>query len=320
MSERLVGDKDVADRSAESHIYKFLEFNSFEPVNRTLTPHAKEILELLAAGNYAAKIARIIGINKSAMNYWTRKFLKQGLIRLSCHDVVKIYELTPLGSRILTGSDRGRRVVVLEDYPVKYRVIEWEKVPVAWEKLGQPRNWSKYGFRVGGVRVVKTSKSVIIHPGRIRGFDSYELVFHASRECQRVAHWLESHLGMVLGLGEPVKRPTFQVYDPIAEEVTKSFSFKDDLGGADRSPPSERGHWELTPETAKDYLLAFSRLNQLVQETRNISRRLENLESGMVPSLEVWTKVGNRLLEVLSRLEHVCMHLSRGEPTGGDAS
>jgi tetrahydromethanopterin S-methyltransferase subunit G len=211
------------------------------------------------------------------MTYWIKKFTKHGLIRLQVHDVYKIFDLTYLGLKILTGSEEARRTIVLEDYPIKYALVQPETTRVSWEKLGRPRNWVKLGFKVGSIRVVKTSKSVIIHPGRLKGWDPYRLVYVAGRECGRAASWLQHHLGMVLGPGEPIKRPTFQVYDPVAEELTKYCSFKCDVGGADRSPPSRRGHWEMGPEVAREYLLSFSRLREVQTRLDRVDEQLEGV-------------------------------------------
>ena len=261
---------------------KSQELNTFELGRLTLTPRGLEILELLGAGNPPCKVADAIGVSRSAVTYWIRKLTQHGLIKLQIRDVYKIFALTYLGEQTIKQTSQGvrkaRRTVVLEDYPIKYALLEGEKVRrVSWEKLGNPRNWVKLGFRIGGIRVVKTSKSVIVHPGRLKGWDPYRLVYVAGRECGRAASWLQSHLGMVLGPGEPIKRPTFQVYDPVAEELTKYCSFKCDVGGADRSPPSRRGHWEMGPEVARDYLLSFSRLREVQGHLNVIDKRLESV-------------------------------------------
>jgi len=254
------------------------EFDAFKLVNQTLTSHAREILELLGAGNPPSRVAEAVGRDRSTITYWIKKFKKLGYIKLQTCNVYKIFRLTYHGLKILTGSEDVRRTVVLEDYPIKYALLEGEKVGrVSWEKLGKPQNWVKLGFKIGGIRVVKTSKSVIIHPGRLKGWDPYRLVYVAGRECGRAASWLQNRLGMVLGPGEPIKRPTFQVYDPVAEEVTKYCSFKCDMGGADRSPPSRRGHWEMGPEVARDYLLSFSRLREVQNRLDRVDEQLEGV-------------------------------------------
>ena len=55
-------------------------------------------------------------------------------------------------------------------------------------RLGRPRNWEKLGVKIGNVRVVRTSKSIIVHPGRLRGFDVDELLMLSGR-IVRESEW-----------------------------------------------------------------------------------------------------------------------------------
>ena len=215
---------------------------------RGLSARGKLILELLGAGRPPSAVADAVGLSKSAISKWIKKLKRLDCLRLLPQSVSgswSFYELTERGLLFLTGSEESASVVVLEDYPVKFDVVSWGRADsLSWEKLGEPRNWVKLGFKLGDVRVVRTSKSVIVHPGRLRGDNSWNLVFVASQECNRVARWLESQTSMIVRPGEPVKRPCFQVYDQLAEKVTGQFSFKNEDGkGADRSPPARKGHW-----------------------------------------------------------------------------
>jgi DNA-binding transcriptional ArsR family regulator len=285
----------------------FVQSEQFVRTACGLSDRGKRILELLGAGRPPSVVAEAIGINRSSMSRWVKKLRRLGFIRLLPQSVKgswNFYELTEEGSKFLTGSEEDRLVIVLEDYPVKFEVVSWGRADcLAWEKLGEPRNWVKLGFKVGGVRVVRTSRSVIVHPGRLRGDNSWNLVFVASRECDRVARWLAQRVDMVLRPGEPVKRPTFQVYDQLAEMVTSSFSFKNQDGeGADRSPPARKGHWELGPEAANDFIRASSRLKQLTRQLYQLEGDLGKLEDGLLPALDAWTKVGKQLLKILEKL------------------
>lgn len=291
------------------------QLNTVKPVNLTLSlsERGKEILELLGSENPPSRVADAVGITRPAMSYWVKKLKSLGYIRLKLSGVFHHYELTDSGSKILTGSERDV-IVVLEDYPVKFDVVSWGRADdLAWEKLGEPRNWVKLGFKVGSVRVVRTSKSIIVHPGRLRGDNSWHLIFVASRECNRVARWLAQRADMVLRPGETIKRPMFQVYDQLAEMVTRSFSFKNQDGeGADRSPPARKGHWELGPESASNFIRASSRLKQLTKQLYQLDRNLEKMddnlervESGLLPALDAWTKVGNQLLKILEKLGQI---------------
>jgi hypothetical protein len=57
-------------------------------------------------------------------------------------------------------------VHVLEDHALKFEILKGENnnYPIDWRKLGQLRNWVKLVFKLGNVRVVKTSRHIIIHP------------------------------------------------------------------------------------------------------------------------------------------------------------
>jgi len=281
-----------------------------KPVSLTacsLSERGKRILELLGAGRPPSVVAVAVGISRPSLSYWVGKLKRGGYIRLCPQSVAgswNFYELTEMGSKILTGSEEDRSVIVLEDYPVKFDVVSWGRADdLAWEKLGEPRNWVKLGFKIGEISVVRTSKSVIVHPNRLRGDNSWNLIFVASQECNRVARWLERNADIVLRPGEPIRKPGFQVYDQLAEEITRHFTFKNGDGeGADRSPPAKKGHWELGPEAANDFIRSSSRLKHLARQLYQLDGDLEKLEDGLLPALDAWTKVGQQLLKVLARL------------------
>ena len=284
-----------------------------------LSTRGLRVLELLGAGNTASQTARTLGIGRSSVSYWVKKLLKMGLIQIQVKDVVKIYRLTYQGSKILTRSERGSRVVVLEDYPIKYEVFEDEKVPVDWVKLGRPRNWEKLGFKIGGVRVIKTSRSVIVHPGQIRGDDPYELLYLSGRLCDRVAGYLESSLGMRLGPGEPIRKPIFQIYDGLASSGKFHAVKVPGVGGEDNSPPSLEPHHEFEgPEETADFLLMPKRLKKLErdmdilnqdvlynreEQRRRIEQRLDVLEKGQVTHGQLLRAISNSLIMLNSNFE-----------------
>ena len=274
---------------------------------RGISDRGKRILELLGAGRPPSAVADAVGISRSAISQWIKKLKRLDYLRLLPQSVTgswSFYELTEKGSLFLTGSEESASVIVLEDYPVKFDVVSWGRADsLSWEKLGEPRNWVKLGFKVGEVSVVRTSKSVIVHPGRLRGDNSWNLVFVASQECNRVARWLEGQVGMVVRPGEPLKKACFQVYDQLAEELTRQFSFKNQDGdGADRSPPAKKGHWELGPEAANDFVHMGGNLKRLNKHLFQLEGDLENLENGLLPALDAWTKAGEALLRVLNKL------------------
>ncbi len=76
-------------------------------------------------------------------------------MRLKQDGIVKYYELTAYGSKLLTGSDDVVRLpVLLEDHAVKFKVLRREQIVLDWQKLGELRNWVKLGVRLGTVRFV----------------------------------------------------------------------------------------------------------------------------------------------------------------------
>ncbi len=159
------------------------------------------------------------GCCKSNVTYRKNKFLRAGALRLKVDGVVKYYELTAYGSKLLTGSDDIVRLpVLLEDHAVKFKVLRREQTALDWRKLGEPRNWVKLGVRLGTVRVVLNlglEPTVIIHPGQMKGFNVDELEMDAARVVERVRLILEERFGMVLSdIGEPLRKPRFRVYRP----------------------------------------------------------------------------------------------------------
>ena len=218
---------------------------------------AKDILGVLGAAGVAAEAVGIAGVVKSDVSYWKDRFVKAGaLVLRESQDPKtlgkpkkdqrfsagkpKYYDLTPYGSKLLTGSDNQLRLpVVFEDNPVKFLVLRWERPgSIDWERLGDVRNWVKMGFRVTGVRVVKTSKNVIIHPGPLKGFDVDALEVDSGRIIERVRYILEVRFGMQLSDDcEFLHGPMWQVYRPEAREWIKAGSVKvPGYGALDESP------------------------------------------------------------------------------------
>ena len=222
-----------------------------------LSQAALDILGVLGADGVAGEAARLANVVKSDVSYWAKRFIKAGaLVLRESQDpstlgkpkkaqrigpgLPKYYDLTPYGSKLITGSDNQLRLpVVFEDYPVKFLVLRWERPgSIDWEKLGQPNNWNKFGFRVTGVHVVKTTKSVIIHPGPLKGFDVDALEVDSGRIVERVRYILEVQFGMQLSDEcDFLHGPMWQVYRPEAREWIKAGSVKvSGVGALDESP------------------------------------------------------------------------------------
>jgi hypothetical protein len=184
-----------------------------------LPQKALDILGVLGADGVASEAVRVAGCCKSNVTYWKNKFLKAGAMRLKVDGIVKYYELTAYGSKLLTGSDDVIRLpVLLEDHAVKFKVLRREQTALDWRKLGEPRNWVKLGVRLGTVRVVLNlglEPTVIIHPGQMKGFNVDELEIDAARVVERVRIVLEQRFGMVLSdVCEPLRKPRYRVYRP----------------------------------------------------------------------------------------------------------
>jgi len=289
--------------------FSFNEWLDSSTVSLTLSHRGRKVLELLGAGNAPSRVARSVGISKATMTYWLRKFKRLGLIQLQSKDVLHTYSLTPLGLTFLTRCEVGDGVglvVELEDYRVKFEVLEWEKYHIEWRKLGSPRNWQRFSVNLGGVFVEKTSKSVIVHTGRLKGWNPYELCAYAGQICERVRTVLETRFGMVLKEGVPIQKvPRFHVNDPVAKEIIKKLNVEaDGVGAIDASPPSKEPHLEFNgPVLASEYLTMPLKLTDLVEKVDRIQAELQDIKAGMLPVLKAWSIVGNRLLDVIARLE-----------------
>lgn len=235
-----------------------------EPLSQT----ALDILGVLGADGVASEAAKVAGCAKSNVSYWKDKFLRVGALRLQQDGIVKYYSLTPYGSKLLTGSEgRLRLPVVLEDHPVKFTIIEREKRVLDWVKLGSPRNWVKLGVRIGEVRVVKTSQSIIVHPGQLKGFNVDALEVDAGRIVERVRYILEVKFGMVLSdEAVPLHDPHWQVYRPECKEWVEAGTVEvKGVGRLDHSPPSRKPHLEYDKkhlaETAVNFPVILENLD-----------------------------------------------------------
>ena len=256
-----------------------------------LTKKGLQILKLLGAGNPAINVAKVVGCSRSNVCYWKNKFLNMGAIKLQVHDVVQIYKLTPYGSKVLTrGEGYFPEVCCLEDYAIKFEVKEWEKVPLNWRRLGRPRNWEKLGIKIGNIRVVRTSKSVIIHPGRLRGFDVDELLMLSGRIVERARMVLENRFGLVLSkVGVPLHQPITRFYSEEAGELVKlGTTIVEDIGSIDNSPPERVPHEEYVgKDLAKARLLMPLKLSRLEQRVEGLEKKLTDLSDNVCELVSV---------------------------------
>jgi len=253
----LAGHKRRIKHCSKKPVQRFNGDFEHNVLPQPLSQAALDILGVLGADGVAGEAARLANVVKSDVSYWAKRFIKAGaLVLRESQDpstlgkpkkaqrigpgLPKYYDLTPYGSKLITGSDNQLRLpVVFEDYPVKFLVLRWERPgSIDWEKLGQPNNWNKFGFRVTGVHVVKTTKSVIIHPGPLKGFDVDALEVDSGRIVERVRYILEVQFGMQLSDEcDFLHGPMWQVYRPEAREWIKAGSVKvSGVGALDESP------------------------------------------------------------------------------------
>src|SRR3972149_5828019 len=152
-----------------------------------LSQRGLRILRVLGTPDCTASdAAKVVGCSKSLVSHWKDHAIKVGALRLLTEGIVKYYELTPFGAKILASSKNFTTsegvsadfVHVLEDHAVKFQILKEEEKshPIDWRKLGEPRNWVKWGFKLGNVRVVKTPRHIIIHPGKLRDFNMDQLL------------------------------------------------------------------------------------------------------------------------------------------------
>ena len=267
-----------------------------------LQPRGFKVLKMLGAGNPASQVAKTIGCSRPNITYWKNKLLRLGLLKIQVKDVYKIYSLTIYGSKVLTRSEKVGvpvETVVLEDHAVKFRVVEGERVGIDWRRLGSPRNWVKLGVRIGGVSVVRTSKHVIIHPGKLRGWDTKELVFDSGRIVERVKEVLESRFGMVLSdVAVPLHRPVFRFYSEEAKEIVKHGTIivhdkkGERLGAVDDSPPERVPHEEYNgEELGRQRLLFPFTLRRLEEKVDTLTKDVDRLVDTMQKFTDTFSKL-----------------------------
>jgi len=265
----------------------FLTLADVVPISKK----GQQILKLLGSGNPASKVADIVGCTRSNVCYWKNKFLNMGAIRLQVRDVVHLYRLTPFGSKVLTRSEGYfPEVCCLEDQAVKFQVLEWEKAPLDWKRLGRPRNWEKMGVKIGNVRVVRTSKSIIVHPGKVQGFDVDELLMLSGRIVERVRMVLENRFGLLLSeVGVPLHQPVTRFYSEEARELVKlGTTIVEDVGSIDNSPPERVPHEEYVgKDLAKARLLMPLRLTRIEHQVENIENKLSKFDNSINDLLSV---------------------------------
>jgi hypothetical protein len=299
----------------------------------SLPPTALKILDVYRAGGTAGQAARQCHCSKQNVSKHTKMLLKRGLIRLQTCDVFKIYSLTRLGQSIFTMSEGAGEVVVLEDHAFKFAIIRNEGRLIDWKKLGNPCNWQKLGVHIDGLRVERTSKNIIIHPGKMVGFSPDVLLVDSGRAIQKCRDILEVKFGMLLSAeGVALHEPILRFYSEEArEDVKHGTVIVHGVGTTDNSPPEHIPHEEYSGvERAKARILlpdAVKGLNAQVSDLRRefaeSEVRVENVLS-IVETLVGEQRVGNRMLErlvdTLDRLFKVGAEMDKIQSVEANAS
>jgi len=233
-------------------------------------PVLVKILLLLDAGNYPAKIARILGFSKQKVRYWVKAAEREGLVKRKSRDVVTLYQLTWKGretsKKFLDGMERERlrRFVRLHNVVVKYEIVAQPSLVIDWRKV-ELQNWDQLVGRELGLTVRKNPDSIEIFCDSVEGQDPYELLLLLFDEANRLASHLEEKFRMKLGRPQLSRKPHFAVLDPVAKHLSDFMEFSDDIGKLDES----EGEGELDlydPNFVKNYLISFTTLPALVSK------------------------------------------------------
>jgi hypothetical protein len=244
-----------------------------------LPPTAKKILSILGANGVQGEAMIAAKLKaKSTVSRWAKCFLKAGaLIEVKteipnstrpigefptyCVGSPKYYMLTPYGSKLLTGGDGVLSYpILLEDYPLLFKVERRELAPIPWKPLGNVNHWRKQGIWLAGVTVElhdglgpnKDGAKVMIHPGHVKGFNVDDLLRDSAAIIERVRGILMASYGIKLSeKGELQKnrstgldlKPCFRVYHPDVRSWMVAGSLKvPGEGAVDHSPePSKHG-------------------------------------------------------------------------------
>jgi hypothetical protein len=298
------------------------QFNTHFELLEPLPEKAQKILAVLGADGVASEAVRIADCVKSNVTYWKNRFIQAGALRLRQDGIVKYYELTPYGSKLLTGSDGETRLPILfEDHAQKFRILQREQVLVNWEKLGEPRNWRKMGVRIGEVRVelnLGLEPTLVIHPGQIKGFNVDELEIESARIVERTRVVLEQKLGIILSeIGTALHSPRWRVYRPECNEWILAGTVEvEGVGALDHSPThdkqdvlSGKPHLEYSDKRlaarAAEFPVAHASGKRLAVSAVEFPLVLANLEAkldALYGQFERLVASNERLTDILSKV------------------
>jgi len=233
---------------------------NFKTVRSRLVP----ILKYIEAGNYPAKIARMLGFSKPMVFYYVKKLEQVGFVHRERRSNIVIYSLTRRGSNFLTGSEGvlfGSGVWRLHAAKYRFGLLADGVWPTDWRRV-EKMNWTALLGLERGVTVEKTPSSVIVHVETLYGRSPPELLDLAKGLADRTAEALTLKYGCKLAKGKLCRRPHLAIDDPVAEFLSRYFEISVDEKKIDRS----EGLGEIdcfTLETSVDYMRMPERVKAL---------------------------------------------------------
>lgn len=235
------------------------------------------ILKMLDAGNYPAKIARMLGMSRHHVAYYIKKMGHAGLIERENVKWPAFYVVTDKGKKFLTRCEglAPDFVFRLHRCGFKYPLLAGSESVLDWRRVAKA-NWTALIGDEAGVKVEKTTRHVIVWCESISGRDPDELLLQAKTMADHVAASLCVKYGFRLGEGRLVPKRHVGVYDPAAELLSRRFEVSDDIGKIDRSEGLGEIDW-FSAKAAKDYLLMPSRVENLAQQVAGLQGQIQEL-------------------------------------------
>lgn len=261
----------------------------------------RRIMRMLEAGYYPARIAEILGRQRSHIHYYLKRLekmgyiereeslerLKPGLYVKRVRGTIVLYHITQSGTSFLAEIERGAvgRRLRLHNAYFKYPILRGPSRPIVWRKV-EMTNWTQLIGLELGLKVRKNPGSIEVIAPVVEGRDPYELLFKARDEADRLAAHLEQKFDMVLGRGRLSRKAHWGVYDPVAGACGRLFQLSDDVAKIDESEGFGEIDW-LSPEAAKDYLLMPARIDRLDREVTDIKEGMRLFSESMLEHIRM---------------------------------
>lgn len=123
------------------------------------------IFKMLEAGNYPAKIARMLGMSRSHVHYYIKKMVKAGLVKRKKGKWPAFYEVTANAQKFLTRCKllEPGFLFRLHRCGFKYRILRDSKVMFDWRRVPKAcGHWISLIGDEGGVSTVRGSKISLV--------------------------------------------------------------------------------------------------------------------------------------------------------------